>query len=185
MTLIAIGLALWVLPHWFKRLAPDMRAGMGDAGKAVVAVLTLAGLVLMVLGYRGAEFVPVYTPMPGMGHANNSLMLISVFLFGLGGTKGMLYPKLRHPMLLGTMIWAGAHLLVNGDQASILLFGGIGLWALISMAMINRAGAWVAPVNGRGIKGDLMNLVGTLLLFGVIAMIHKWLGHPVFAGTYY
>ena len=185
MTLIAIGLALWVLPHWFKRFAPDMRAGMGDAGKAVVAVLTLAGLVLMVLGYRGAEFVPVYTPMPGMGHANNTLMLISIFLFGVGGTKGFLYTRLRHPMLLGTAVWAAAHLLVNGDQASILLFGGIGLWALISMVLINRAGPWAVPTNGRGIKGDAMNLVGTLVLLGVITMIHKWLGHPVFMGTYY
>jgi uncharacterized membrane protein len=185
MTLIAIGLALWALPHWFKRLAPEMRADMGDKAKGVVAVATLAGLVLMVLGYRGAEFVPVYTPMPGMGHANNTLMLISVYLFGVGGTKGVLYTRLRHPMLLGTVIWAVAHLLVNGDQASILLFGGMGLWALISMGLINRAGAWVVPANGRGFKGDLMNVAGTLLLFGVIAMVHKWLGHPVFAGTYY
>ena len=52
-------------------------------------------------------------------------------------------------------------------------------------AVINRAGPWTAPVNGRGIKGDAMNLVGTLVLLGVIAMIHQWLGHPVFLGTYY
>lgn len=185
MTLIAIGLALWVLPHWFKRLAPQMRADMGDKAKGIVALATLAGLVLMVLGYRGAEFVPVYTPMAGMGHANNTLMLISVFMFGVGGTKGVLYTRLRHPMLLGTVIWAVAHLLVNGDQASVLLFGGIGIWALASMVLINRAGAWTVPANGRGIKGDAMNLVGTLLLFGIIALIHKWLGHPVFLGTYF
>ena len=29
-----------------------------------------------------------------------------------------------------------------------------------------------------------MNLVGTVVLLGVIAMIHAWLGHPVFLGTY-
>jgi hypothetical protein len=78
-----------------------------------------------------------------------------------------------------------AHLLVNGDQASIVLFGSMLVWALVSMAVINRAGPWAKPVNGRGIKGDAMNLVGTLLLLGVIAMIHQWLGHPVFLGTYY
>jgi uncharacterized membrane protein len=182
---LVLGLALYVGAHFFKRFAPGVRAGMGDKGKGLMAGLSLLGVVLMVVGYRAADVLPVYAPLPGMGHANNALMLISVYLFGVGGTKGILYPKLRHPMLLGALIWSVAHLLVNGDQASIVLFGGIGLWAVVSMVLINRAGPWVAPTNGRGIKGDAMNLVGTLVLFGIIAMIHKWLGHPVFLGTYY
>jgi hypothetical protein len=74
--------------------------------------------------------------------------------------------------------------LVNGDQASIILFGGIGLWALITIPMINRAQTWTPPTNGRGIKGDAMALVGAVLLMGVAAGIHGWLGHPVFAGNY-
>ena len=36
----------------------------------------------------------------------------------------------------------------------------------------------------RGIKGDAMNLVGTLVLYGLIAAIHIWLGHNPFMGTY-
>ena len=62
---------------------------MGDKGKGVVALASLVGIVLMVIGYRGAEIVPVYTPMAGMGHLNNLLMLVSVYLFGVGGTKGV------------------------------------------------------------------------------------------------
>ena len=184
MTLLILGLLLFAGSHLFKRLAPDARAGLGDKGKLLVTLLSLAGIVLMVVGYRGAEWVPVYSPLPGMGHANNTLMLVSLFLFGVGGTKGTLYPKLRHPMLWGTVIWAVAHLLVNGDQASIVLFGGLLIWALLERQLINRSADWVAPTNGRGIKGDAMNLVGTVLLLGIIAMIHQWLGHPVFLGTY-
>lgn len=131
-----------------------------------------------------AAFVPVYDPLPGMGHANNTLMLVSVFLFGVGGTKGTLYPRMRHPMLWGQVIWAVAHLLVNGDLASVVLFGGIGLWALVQMALINAAGPWAWPAGGRGLKGDAMNLAGTILLFGLIALVHQWLGHPVFLGNY-
>ena len=185
MTLLILGLALWVLPHLFKRLAPARRASLGDRGKGLVALLIVAGVVLMVIGYRAADFVPVYTPLPGMGHLNNTLMPISVFLFGVGGTKGRLYTRIRHPMLWGQVLWAVAHLAVNGDLASIILFGGIGIWALLQMALINAAGPWQRPAAGRGIKGDAMNLVGTLLLFGAIAMVHQWLGHPVFEGTYY
>jgi len=183
MTLLILGLLLWWGAHLFKRAAPDARANLGGRGKGYVALALGAALLLMVIGYRGAEFVPVYSPLPGMGHANNTLMLISVFLFGVGGTKGTLYPKMRHPMLWGTVIWALAHLLVNGDLASLVLFGGIGAWALVEMAVINRT-PWQRPAPGRGIKGDAMNLVGTLVLFGVIAAIHIWLGHNPFLGTY-
>lgn len=181
---LILGVVLWVGAHFFKRLAPAARVAMGARGRLLVTALSLLAVVLMVLGYRAAEWVPVYTPLPGMGHLNNTLMLVSLFLFGVGGTKGTLYPKMRHPMLWGAVVWAVAHLLVNGDQASLVLFGGMGLWALVSMVLINRAEVWVAPTNGRGIKGDAMNLVGTVLLLGVIALIHQWLGHPVFMGTY-
>ena len=184
MTLLALGLILWIAAHLFKRLAPEARAALGDKGKGIVAAAIVLGVVLMILGYRGAEFVPVYAPLPGMGHLNNTLMLIAVFLTGVGGTKGLLYTRLRNPMLLGVILWALAHLLVNGDAASLLLFGGLGLWAVVQIWLINRT-PWVRPAAGRGIKGDAMNLVGTLALYGIIAMIHLWLGHPVFEGTYF
>ena len=184
MTLLITGLALWIAAHWFKRMAPTMRAGLGDKGKGVVAIALLASVVLMVIGYRAAEVIPVYNPMPGMGHANNALMLIALYLYAVGGSKGLLYPVMRHPMLWGTVIWAGAHLLVNGDQASIILFGGIGLWALITIPLINRAQSWTPPTGGRGIKGDAMAVAGAIVLMGVAAVIHAWLGHPIFAGNY-
>lgn len=184
MTLMTIGLILWIAPHLFKRLLPGPRAALGDAGKGFVAVAIALGVVLMVIGYRSADFVPVYDPLPGMGHANNTLMLISVFLFGVGGTKGTLYTRMRHPMLTGQILWSVAHLLVNGDLASIVLFGGIGLWAVVQIVLINAAGPWQRPRKGRGLKGDAMNLAGTLVLFGLIAWIHALLGHPVFLGNY-
>lgn len=184
MTLLILGLLLWSLPHLAKRLIPDQRARWGNPGKGVIALLIGAGVVAMILGYRSADFVPLYAPLPGMGHANNTLMLVSLFLFGVGGTKGVLYTRMRHPMLWGQVVWAAAHLLVNGDLASVVLFGGLGLWALAEMALINRT-PWTAPQDGRGLKGDAMNLAGTLVLLAIIAFVHQWLGHPVFEGTYF
>ena len=170
MFLLIAGVVLWWAAHLFKRLAPDARAGMGDKGKGLVALVLGVSVILMVVGYRGADVIPLYAPLPGMGHLNNLAMLIAIFLYGVGGTKGTLYAKMRHPMLWGTVIWAGSHLLVNGDLASVILFGGIGPWA--------------RPDAGRGIKGDAMNLVGTLVIYGLIAGIHSWLGHNPFIGTY-
>ena len=42
MILLMLGLALWWAAHLFKRLAPGPRLALGDAGKAVVAVVLAA-----------------------------------------------------------------------------------------------------------------------------------------------
>ena len=31
----------------------------------------------------------------------------------------------RHPIMWGVSLWAGAHLIANGDTASVLMFGGL------------------------------------------------------------
>lgn len=184
MTLLIAGMILWWAAHLFKRTAPAQRAAMGDRGKGIVAAMLVLSVLLMVLGYRNAGYSSVYTPMAGMGHVNNTLMLIALYLYAVGGTKGVLYTRIRHPMLWGTVTFAVAHLLVNGSWAAIVLFGGIGVWALVEMVVINRSGPWVRPLAGRGIKGDAMALAGTVVLYGVIALLHLWAGYYVFAGDY-
>ena len=60
MFLLVLGLALWALAHFFKRLLPARRAAMGDKGKGAVALALVVSVVLMVLGYRAAPFVDVW-----------------------------------------------------------------------------------------------------------------------------
>ena len=55
MTLLIIGVALWSAAHLFKRLAPARRAALGAPGQGYVAGALLVSVVLMVLGYRGAD----------------------------------------------------------------------------------------------------------------------------------
>ncbi len=179
MTLLILGVLLWSGAHFFKRLMPAQRAAMGEAGKGVVAVGSLIGLVLMILGYRWAPFVNVWYPPAFMVHINNALMILALWTFGSSMAKGAkVWPatRIRHPQLVGVMIWAVAHLLVNGDLASILLFGSLLAWAAGEVIVINRAApAWTPPeVAGTATKIRL--LVITLVLYGVIAAIHLWLG---------
>lgn len=184
MIFLILGLILWIGAHVFKRLAPDARERMGKKGRGPISLAILAGLALMIVGYRAAEYTPVYDPIPGIGHLNNLVMLISVFCFGLGASKGVLVDKVRHPMLTGVILFAIAHLLVNGDLASVILFGGLGFWALAEMVLINRAeGAWDRPAPGT-LKGDIKNAIITLVIYVVVTGIHIWLGHNPFLGTY-
>ena len=85
-------------------------------------------------------------------------------------------------MLTGVVVWAVAHLLVNGDAQSVVLFGGLAVWAVAEMLVINAtAGPWVRPEPGPA-KGDIRLIVIALVLYGVIAAIHTWLGYWPFPG---
>ena len=53
--LLILGIAIWWGAHLFKRIAPDARASLGDPGKGLVAVAIAVAIVLMVIGYRGAD----------------------------------------------------------------------------------------------------------------------------------
>ncbi|MFC2968395.1 NnrU family protein [Acidimangrovimonas pyrenivorans] len=183
MTLLILGVALWWVAHLFKRLAPGPRAALGDAGKGLAGLVLLAALVLMVIGYRALPNMPNMVAMPGNGHANNTLMLIALIVFGAGMSKGWLWTKIRHPMLWGVVLWSVAHLLVRNDLPSLILFGGMGLWALVEMALINGAGPWQRPASG-GIKRDGALAAIALVMYGLIAFVHIWLGYSPFLGNY-
>ncbi|SIS83601.1 Uncharacterized membrane protein [Roseivivax lentus] len=175
MLLLIFGLALWVLAHLFKRLAPEARENLGNAGKGVVAVVVLAGLAAMIFGYRAAPYVAVWTPPSFTYHINNLLMLGAVFLYGMSATTGRLRGAMRHPQLTAVIVWAVAHLLVNGDLASLILFGGLLLWAVAEIVMINRSSTWDRPAPGPA-KKDVVLVVITIVMYGVITGIHAWLG---------
>ncbi|QBF30446.1 NnrU family protein [Thalassococcus sp. S3] len=177
MALMILGVLLWIAAHSFKRALPDQRASLGDPGKGLVAVVIVVGIVLMVIGYRQADFIYVWAPPTFMVHINNLLMLIAIFLFSPAAKRGRVLHGMRHPMLTGFKTWAIAHLLVNGDLASIILFGGLLAWAVAEVIVINRSEPDWAPEGAPGtIAKDAMFLVGSVILLAIIGYIHFWLG---------
>lgn len=175
MALLIAGIALWWAAHLFKRVAPGLRGQMGTAGKGIAAVLIIGSIMLMVLGYKAADLIPVWQPPSFMTHINNLLMLLAFYLFGVGAAKGTLAAKIRHPQLTAFKTWAVAHLLVNGDVASILLFGGLLAWAVVSVILINRATEWERP-EAVSVRGDIKALIIGLVLMAIVMAIHVWAG---------
>jgi uncharacterized membrane protein len=180
MAYLVLGLVLWVGAHFFKRVAPQARAAMGDAGKGVIALVILAGLVVMVIGYQRAEGAFFWGRHPATVGINNLLMILSVYLFAASGMKTRLARKMRHPMLAGVKAWAVAHLLVNGDVASFVLFGGLLAWAVAEVIVINRAEPDWTPPAPTPMQKEIAAVVGTVVVYGAIAWVHNWLGYPVF-----
>lgn len=176
MTLIILGLLLWWGAHLFKRLAPARRAALGDAGKGLVTVGVLAGLVLMVVGYRGVEHIDLWYPPAFLTHVNNLLMLLAVYLFAASGMKTRITRVIRHPQLTAVKTWAVAHLLVNGDLASVILFGGLLAWAVVEVILINRAEPRPVPNPPAPAGKEIGAVLGALLATAAIGWVHDWLG---------
>lgn len=182
MPLLILGLLIWCGSHLFKRLMPEARAALGDKrGPALVATGNLIGLVLMVVGFRMSETYDLYALPPYLRHVNNLLMVIAVILFGLGHSKSRARAWIRHPMLTSVIVWGVAHLLVNSDAASLVLFGGMILWAFAEMALINRAEPAPEPYSEGTRKGDIRMAILTPVFFALFVGIHIWLGYNPFA----
>ncbi|WP_172330531.1 NnrU family protein [Mangrovicoccus sp. HB161399] len=170
------GIALWSAAHLFKRVCPEKRAAMGKAGQGAVAAALAASLLLMIFGFRATPYVAVWTPPAMMTHINNTLMLLAAFLLMLGPAKGGLARRIRHPMLAAVKTWAVAHLLVNGDLASILLFGGMLGWAVAEVIVINRSEpVWEKPVEDK--RGDLKAVIYGAVFYAAAVALHIWTGH--------
>ncbi len=107
----------------------------------------------MIVGYRAAPFAAVWTPPAWTVHLNNLLMLVAVAVFGMGMSKGRARAWLRHPMLTAVVIWAVAHLLVNGDLASILMFGGLGALGAGGDGADQRPRRRLGPARARSGQG--------------------------------
>jgi uncharacterized membrane protein len=186
MITLVFGLVLWTLAHIFKRVAPGPRASLkdrlGKASNGIVALVLFASLGLIIIGFRGAPHIPVYEPPTFLRHVNNLLMLGAVALFGLGSSRSRFRGALRHPMLTGAAVWAVAHLLANGDLASVFLFGWMFVWAIAQMRLINRSEPDYTPLEPGTSVGDIRLGVITLVIYAAIAGVHTWLGYFPFGG---
>ena len=88
---------------------------------------------------------------------------------------------MKNPFLDAISTWALAHLIANGDLASIILFGSFLAYAVFDRIALKRrpaTGLVTAPETGPG-RNDVISVVGGLLLYVVFLV---WL-HPLLIGT--
>lgn len=174
--LLIAGLGLWSGAHFWKRLSPASRARWGDRGKAIVAVLSVVGIVLMVIGYRGA-YGPVWWGRSGaLVGINNLLMVFAIYLFAASGAKTAITRRIKNPQLTAVKVFAVAHLLVNGDLASFVLFGGLLAWAVGEVILLKRAGVPWTPPHPVPVKKEITAIVATVVVTALVMGIHHWLG---------
>jgi len=144
--------------------------------KGLFAVLIFTALALIIIGWHRVEPVNLYDPPVWGVRVNNALMVLAIFLFVAAQRQTIVRRVLRHPMLTGLAVWGVAHLLANGDQRSLIVFGGLTVWAVLEIRLINaREGTRTKP-DAPGAKTEIIGLVITAVALGVIAFLHNLAG---------
>jgi uncharacterized membrane protein len=183
MTLLILGLALFLGVHSTRIVADGWRsatiARIGEKRwKAIYSLLSIAGFVLLVIGYGAARQAPVvlYAPPAWTRHLAALLTVPAFVLLVAAYVPGNAIKRaIGHPMVAGVKLWALAHLLANGTLADVLLFGGLLAWAVLSFMAArrrDRAAGTVYP-GGPASRTAIVVVVG-LLAWAVFAFaLHR------------
>lgn len=176
MLLLILGLVLFLGIHSVSIVSADGRnrlaQQMGEGPwKGLYSLVSLAGFVLIVIGYGAAREAPVllYTLPAGFRHLAALLMLPVFVLLLATYLPGRIQRTAKHPMLLAVKLWALAHLLANGTLADVLLFGGFLAWAVADRISVKKRAARgltrAAPALPGSKANDAIALVGGLGLY--------------------
>jgi uncharacterized membrane protein len=178
MALLIVGLVLFLGVHSVRVFAEDTRTGLrsrlGEGGyKGLYALLSLAGLVLIIWGYGAARQNPqlLWLPPVWTRHLAALLTVPAFVMLAAAYVPGnAIKARLHHPMVLGVKTWAAAHLLSNGMLADVLLFGGFLLWAALSFraARARDRAAGTVYAAGRAVPTVVTVVVG-LVAWAVFA----------------
>lgn len=177
MTLLLAGVILWFVAHSFPAIAPGKRdalvAKLGEQPyRGVFSLVIIAALLMIVFGWKKAVPGAIYMPPMGPGIVPSVLVLVALVLFFSSQMNGNIKRIVRHPQMAGTITWAIAHLLTNGDSRSVVLFGGMATWALFEIVMINRREGPATTTGTASGKFDLIAVVIGGVVFAVVGHFH-------------
>lgn len=187
MMVLIVGLILFLGVHLLPT-SPELRDGLkeriGDTPYRILfSVLSLAGLVIIVLGFHKLQLHPgknpiLWEPPIWTRHIAVALMLPAMILFVASVIPSRISTATRHPMLIAIKTWALAHLLANGDLAALLLFGSFLAFAVYDRISVKKRGATGPLGNARpaGLLNDVLVIaIGVGLYAALLFGGHQWL----------
>ncbi|MCC7320018.1 MAG: NnrU family protein [Rubellimicrobium sp.] len=176
--------------------------------RAYLAAYSLASVVIflwLLLAAGRAPYVGLWAMPPWGPWAVLATMVLALgfLVFGLGrpnplsfaGTSAPFDPAgagilrfVRHPVLASALLWALAHLVVNGDLAHLILFGGFALFAVFGMIALDRRNRrrmgdarWSATLAAiraaplRATRGTALRAGILVALVLAVIAVHPWL----------
>lgn len=178
MAVLILGLVLFLGPHSLKMAVPQGRKalieGRGEGlVKAIVALSSILGLVLIAWGFASAETVFLFAP-PQWGPTLAGILMLPALILAVasGAPPGYIKRAVVNPLLLATILWAIGHLLSVGDLAGVILFGAFLVWSVVNWAMQPAS----APIIASAARSDLIAIAAGVVLYVLLVWrLHIWL----------
>ena len=182
MSILIVGLILFFGMHLVPTLGGVRENLVGRLGenqyKGLFSLLSFIGLILIVFGKARAGFEPLWNP-PAWGAKAALVLMAPVFILVMAANmESNVRRFLRYPMLLGITLWALAHLLANGDLASLLLFGSFGVYSLFDMWSASRRGAELMQDKAVWFHDVIVLVVGVLAYLLLLEFHFELFGVP-------
>ena len=177
--MLVAGLVVFFGVHLvpYTRASGALRTKLGPAAyRGAFSLVSLAGIVLIAFGYAHVPVEFLFEPAPWGRGALFAAMPFVLILFAAANMPTHIRAVVRHPMMLGTLIWAGLHYMANGERAASYLFGAFALYAVISIA-VRVMSPRPVPAGTKPVawKYDAMAVVGGLVVYAVLGHLHGWL----------
>jgi uncharacterized membrane protein len=157
---LLLACAFFLLIHFGvsgTRLRDALVARLGEGPyRAMFSLASLVGIVWMGYAHARAPAIELWGKQPGLRPVAFVVVFVGILFVVVGlasanptsvgmdarlarGAEGVrgITRITRHPFLWGVSLWALVHLAVNGDLASLILFGSLSLLALGGTAVID------------------------------------------------
>ncbi len=173
MTLLALFIFLFGVVHLNPAILQWRDHAKQTFGKAYGPVYGVVSLLLLtgcLWAFRAADVSALYEPPSWGRHANFALTLVGFIFIGIFLFRGSWRNSLKYPMALGISLWALGHLIANGDTRTTVLFGGLGLFAILHAMLKARSGPFMPSEVRNG--HNLMSVLAGVALYALAAQLH-------------
>ena len=156
-----------------------------DMYKIIFSIISLLGLIFIGIGKGSMEYIGLWDIPTFFRYITVVLIAISFILMVAAYLPNNIKSYVPHPMLTGVIIWGVTHMIVNGDVASIILFGSFVVYSVVAIKLINRREYDKASEQDAQEKVSVVKdaIVVGIAMFGFLLLLwmHKLLfGRAVF-----
>lgn len=153
-----------------------VRLGRGPY-MGLYSLVSGVGLAALIWGYAHIKpgWIQLGVPPAWGRHIAMALMLPAMVLIVAAYMRpvGFIKKAVKHPMLTAVKLWALAHLLVNWDLSSVILFGSFLAYGVIDRIAVKRRGDMGAAGAKSNVLGDLLSIaIGIALYLLLVYQLH-------------
>ncbi len=189
MMLMIVGLVAFFTIHLIptnRELRNGLVERFGETGyKGFFSLASLVAFILIVFGYGkmqaylGSKNPVLWEAPTWASHLAALLMLLAFIALVSAYIPSRIGAMLKHPMLVAVKIWALAHLLANGDVASLVLFSSFLAFAVYDRISLKKRGDTGRTAEGASAINDAIVVGIGLSLYLLMAFY----GHPYLIGV--